>query len=57
MIGGARNMIGIAVATGAAGIIVATVTRTPIGTELAGLVELLSAATSSSCCCWSGSSR
>jgi TRAP transporter 4TM/12TM fusion protein len=43
MIGGARNMIGIAVATGAAGIIVATVTRTPIGTELAGLVELLSA--------------
>ena len=43
MIAGARNMIGIAVATGAAGIIVATVTRTPIGTELAGLVELLSA--------------
>ena len=42
MIGGARNMIGIAVATGAAGMIVATVTRTPIGTELAGLVELLS---------------
>jgi len=43
MIAGARNMIGIAVATGAAGIIVVTVTRTPIGTELAGLVELLSA--------------
>src|SRR5690606_7168098 len=42
MIAGSRNMIGIAVATGAAGIIVATVTRTPIGTELAGLVELLS---------------
>ncbi len=42
LITGARNMIGIAVATGAAGIIVATVTRTPIGTELAGLVELLS---------------
>ncbi|MFN4098249.1 MAG: TRAP transporter permease [Pararhodobacter sp.] len=41
LIAGARNMIGIAVATGAAGIIVATVTRTPIGTELAGLVELL----------------
>ena len=41
MISGARNMIGIAVATGAAGVIVATVTRTPIGTELAGLVELL----------------
>jgi TRAP transporter 4TM/12TM fusion protein len=42
LIAGARNMIGIAVATGAAGIIVATVTRTPIGTELAGLVEALS---------------
>jgi len=42
MVGGARNMIGIAVATGAAGMIVATVTRTPIGTELAGLVEQLS---------------
>ncbi|WP_019955486.1 TRAP transporter permease [Yoonia vestfoldensis] len=42
MIAGSRNMIGIAVATGAAGIIVATVTRTPIGTELAGLVEMLS---------------
>lgn len=41
MIAGARNMIGIAVATGAAGVIVATVTRTPIGTELAALVELL----------------
>ncbi|MGY6547501.1 MAG: TRAP transporter permease [Roseinatronobacter sp.] len=41
MITGARNMIGIAVATGAAGVIVATVTRTPIGTELAGLVEML----------------
>ncbi len=42
MIAGARNMIGIGVATAAAGIIVATVTRTPIGTELAGLVEQLS---------------
>ncbi len=41
LIAGSRNMIGIGVATGAAGIIVATVTRTPIGTELAGLVELL----------------
>ena len=41
MIDGARNMIGIGVATAAAGIIVATVTKTPIGTELAGLVELL----------------
>jgi TRAP-type uncharacterized transport system fused permease subunit len=35
-------MIGIGVATAAAGIIVATVTKTPIGTELAGLVEQLS---------------
>ncbi|MDP1668386.1 TRAP transporter permease [Phaeovulum sp.] len=43
MIAGARNMIGIGVATAAAGIIVATVTKTPIGTELAGLVEMLSA--------------
>jgi len=42
MIVGARNMIGIGVATAAAGIIVATVTKTPIGTELAGLVESLS---------------
>ena len=42
MIAGARNMIGIGVATAAAGIIVATVTKTPIGTELAGLVEVLS---------------
>ncbi|WP_299784807.1 TRAP transporter permease [uncultured Marivita sp.] len=42
MIAGARNMIGIGVATAAAGIIVATVTKTPIGTELAGLVETLS---------------
>lgn len=42
LIMGARNMIGIGVATAAAGIIVATVTKTPIGTELAGLVELLS---------------
>ena len=43
MIAGARNMIGIGVATAAAGIIVAIVTRTPIGTELAGLVETLAA--------------
>ncbi len=42
LIAGARNMIGIGVATAAAGIIVATVTRTPIGTELASLVEQLS---------------
>lgn len=42
LIAGARNMIGIGVATATAGIIVAIVTRTPIGTELAGLVEQLS---------------
>ncbi len=42
LIAGARNMIGIGVAVAAAGIIVGTVTRTPIGTELAGLVEALS---------------
>jgi TRAP transporter 4TM/12TM fusion protein len=43
MVTGARNMIGIGVATAAAGIIVATVTRTPIGTELADLVDTLAA--------------
>ena len=43
MVAGARNMIGIGVATAAAGIIVATVTRTPIGTELADLVDALAA--------------
>ncbi|KKM79171.1 hypothetical protein LCGC14_1352630, partial [marine sediment metagenome] len=42
LVAGARNMIGIGVATAAAGIIVATVTKTPIGTELAALVEQLS---------------
>ncbi|MGY6634608.1 MAG: TRAP transporter permease [Alkalilacustris sp.] len=42
LIAGARNMVGIGVAVAAAGIIVGTVTRTPIGTELAGLVEALS---------------
>ena len=57
LIAGARNMIGIAVATGAAGIIVATVTRTPIGTELAGLVELLSGGNLFLMLCWLGCSR
>lgn len=42
LIAGARNMIGIGVATAAAGIIVSIVSLTPIGTELAGLVELFS---------------
>jgi TRAP transporter 4TM/12TM fusion protein len=42
MIAGARNMIGIAVATAAAGIIVGAVSQTGIGSALADLVELLS---------------
>lgn len=42
MIGGARNMIGIGIATAAAGIIVGAVSQTGIGNALADLVELLS---------------
>lgn len=43
MIMGARNMIGIAIATAAAGIIVGAVVQTGIGSALADLVEILSA--------------
>jgi TRAP-type uncharacterized transport system fused permease subunit len=43
MILGARNMIGIAIATAAAGIIVGAVVQTGIGSALADLVEVLSA--------------
>ena len=42
LISGARNMIGIGIATAAAGIIVGTVSQTGIGSVLAQLVELLS---------------
>ncbi|WP_020593082.1 TRAP transporter permease [Kiloniella laminariae] len=42
MIGGARNMIGIGIATAAAGIIVGAVDQTGVGGKLAALVELLS---------------
>ncbi|WP_421708570.1 TRAP transporter permease [Algihabitans sp.] len=42
MIAGARNMIGIAVATAAAGIIVGTVTLTGIGQVMAEFVEFIS---------------
>src|SRR5690606_19392608 len=42
LIAGARNMIGIACATAAAGIIVGTVTLTGIGQVMAEFVELLS---------------
>ncbi|WP_417697257.1 TRAP transporter permease [Psychromonas sp.] len=42
MITGARNMIGIAIATAAAGIIVGAVSQTGIGLKLAALVEFLS---------------
>jgi TRAP transporter 4TM/12TM fusion protein len=43
MIAGARNMIGVAIATSTAGIIVGTVTLTGIGLVLSEVVELLSA--------------
>ena len=43
MIAGARNMIGIGIATASAGIIVGAVSQTGIGSALADLVELLSA--------------
>ena len=42
LIAGARNMIGIAIATAAAGIIVGAVSQTGIGLKLAALVEFLS---------------
>ncbi|MGF1626211.1 MAG: TRAP transporter permease [Alphaproteobacteria bacterium] len=42
MIAGARNMIGIGIATAAAGIIVGSVTLTGVGQVLADMVELLS---------------
>jgi len=43
LVAGARNMIGVAIATSTAGIIVGTVTLTGIGLVLAEVVELLSA--------------
>jgi TRAP transporter 4TM/12TM fusion protein len=43
MVAGSRNMIGIAIATGTAGIIIGTVTLTGIGLVMAEVVELLSA--------------
>ena len=43
LIAGARNMIGVAIATSTAGIIVGTVTLTGIGLVLAEVVELMSA--------------
>ncbi|MGF1551753.1 MAG: TRAP transporter permease [Paracoccaceae bacterium] len=42
LVAGARNMIGIAIATATAGIIVGTVTQTGVGTALADVVEVLS---------------
>lgn len=42
LIAGARNMIGIAIATAAAGVIVGAVSQTGVGLVLADLVELLS---------------
>jgi len=43
MVAGSRNMVGIAIATGTAGIIIGTVTLTGIGLVMAEVVELLSA--------------
>lgn len=43
MVSGSRNMIGIAIATGTAGIIIGTVTLTGVGLVMAEVVELLSA--------------
>ncbi|WP_301103070.1 TRAP transporter permease [Propionivibrio sp.] len=43
LIAGARNMVGVAIATSTAGIIVGTVTLTGIGLVLAEVVELISA--------------
>ena len=43
LVAGARNMIGVAIATSTAGIIVGTVTLTGIGLVLAEVVELISA--------------
>ena len=42
LVNGARNMIGIGIATAAAGIIVGAVSQTGVGLVLAGLVEMLS---------------
>jgi len=42
LISGSRNMIGIAIATAAAGIIVGAVNQTQVGAALAGVVEILS---------------
>lgn len=42
MVGGSRNMIGIAVATAAAGIVVGTVTLTGIGLKMTEFVEFIS---------------
>ena len=42
MIGGARNMIGIGIATATAGIIVGAVSQTGVGSALADVVEVLS---------------
>ena len=42
MIAGSRNMIGIGVATAAAGIVVGTITLTGVGLVMAELVEFIS---------------
>lgn len=42
LVAGARNMVPVAVATGAAGIIVGTITLTGVGQKLGSLIELIS---------------
>jgi TRAP-type uncharacterized transport system fused permease subunit len=52
LVAGARNMIGIGVATAAAGIIVGTVSLTGVGLVLTEMVELLSGGNLMLMLCW-----
>ena len=52
LVAGARNMVGVAIATSTAGIIVGTVTLTGIGLVLADVVEMMSAGNLFMMLCW-----
>ncbi len=52
LVAGSRNMIGVAIATSTAGIIVGTVTLTGIGLVLAEVVEMMSAGNLFMMLCW-----
>ncbi len=52
LVAGSRNMIGVAIATSTAGIIVGTVTLTGIGLVLADVVEMMSAGNLFMMLCW-----